>query len=37
MYLARAGRKLIIQVGLFGSGLVVYSFGRKKGAALFAF
>ncbi|KDN52600.1 DUF1212-domain-containing protein [Tilletiaria anomala UBC 951] len=26
-----------ITVGLFGSGLVVYSFGRKKGAALFAF
>ena len=26
-----------ITVGLFGSGLVVYSFGSKKGAALFAF
>lgn len=26
-----------ITVGLFGSGLVVYSFGRRKGAALFAF
>lgn len=25
------------QVGLFGSGLLIYSFGRKKGAALFAF
>ncbi|KAK8858427.1 hypothetical protein IAR55_002654 [Kwoniella newhampshirensis] len=26
-----------ITVGLFGSGLLVYAFGRKKGAALFAF
>ncbi|WWC88855.1 uncharacterized protein L201_003770 [Kwoniella dendrophila CBS 6074] len=26
-----------ITVGLFGSGLLIYSFGRKKGAALFAF
>jgi uncharacterized membrane protein YjjB (DUF3815 family) len=26
-----------ITVGLFGSGLFIYSFGRKKGAALFAF
>ena len=25
------------EVGLFGSGLLIYSFGRKKGAALFAF
>ncbi|ORX40267.1 hypothetical protein BD324DRAFT_641162 [Kockovaella imperatae] len=26
-----------ITVGLFGSGLLIYSFGRKKGSALFAF
>ncbi|KAE8209755.1 hypothetical protein CF327_g6297 [Tilletia walkeri] len=26
-----------ITVGLFGSGLVIYSFGRRKGSALFAF
>jgi hypothetical protein len=26
-----------ITVGLFGSGLIVYSFGSKKHAALFAF
>ena len=25
------------QVGLFGSGFLIYSFGRKKNAALFAF
>jgi hypothetical protein len=29
--------KLIVQVGLFGSGFLIYSFGRKKNAALFAF
>ena len=26
-----------ITVGLFGSGLLIYSFGRKKNSALFAF
>lgn len=26
-----------ITVGLFGSGFLIYSFGRKKNAALFAF
>ena len=25
------------KVGLLGSGLLIYSFGRKKGAALYAF
>jgi hypothetical protein len=29
--------RLIKQVGLFGSGFLIYSFGRKKNAALFAF
>ena len=29
--------RLTKQVGLFGSGFLIYSFGRKKNAALFAF